>query len=55
MNRKRRIRRKLLLLALMLLLLAAALVVRLQIAPFIREAARTRVINIASDHINGCL
>ena len=52
MNRKRRIRRKLLLLALMLLLLAAALVVRLQIAPFIREAARTRVINIASDRIN---
>ena len=52
MNRRRRVRRRLLLILLMLLVLAAALFVQLLFAPFVREAARTRVINVASDRIN---
>lgn len=52
MNRRRRVRRRLLLILLMLIVLAAALFVQLRFAPFVREAARTRVINVASDRIN---
>ena len=52
MNRRRRVRRRLLLILLMLIVLAAALLVQLRFAPFVREAARTRVINVASDRIN---
>lgn len=52
MNRKKRIRRRVVLLGMMAAVLAAVLLVRFRFAPFIREAARTRVINLASDRIN---
>lgn len=52
MNRKKRIRRRLLLLGFGALLLTAAILVRFRFAPFIREAARTHVVNLASDRIN---
>ena len=55
MNRKKRNRRRFLLIALCALVLAAALTVRFRYVPFLREAARTRVVNVASDRINDAI
>ena len=55
MNRKKRNRRRRLLFAFCVLVLAAALTVRCRYIPFLREAARTRVVNVASDRINDAI
>ena len=55
MNRKKRNRRRFLLIALCALVLAVALTVRFRYVPFLREAARTRVVNVASDRINDAI
>ena len=55
MNRKKRNRRRFWLLALCTFVLAAALTVRFRYVPFLREAARTRVVNVASDRINDAI
>lgn len=55
MNRKKRIRRRLRLLTVLLLSLAAAFLVRCRYLPFLREAARARVVNTASDHITAAI
>ena len=55
MNRKKRIRRRLRLLAVLLLSLAAAFLARCRYLPFLREAARARVVNTASDHITAAI
>ena len=55
MNRKKRNRRRFLLIALCAFVLAAALTVRFRYVPFLREAARTRVVNVASERINDAI
>lgn len=55
MNRKKRNRRRLALVLFPLLLLGAALSLRYRYLPFLQEAARTRVINAASDRINDAI
>ena len=55
MNRKKRIRRRLRLLTVLLLSLAAAFLARCRYLPFLREAARARVVNTASDHITAAI
>ena len=55
MNRKKRNRRRLALVLFLLLLLGAALSLRYRYLPFLQEAARTRVINAASDRINDAI
>ena len=55
MNRKKRNRRRFLLIALCAFVLAVALTVRFRYVPFLREAARTRVVNVASDRINDAI
>ena len=55
MNRKKRNRRRFLLIALCALVLAVALTVRFRYVPFLREAARTHVVNVASERINDAI
>lgn len=55
MNRKKRNRRRFLLIALCAFVLAVALTVRFRYVPFLREAARTRVVNVASERINDAI
>lgn len=55
MNRKKRNRRRFLLIVLCAFVLAVALTVRFRYVPFLREAARTRVVNVASDRINDAI
>lgn len=55
MNRKKRNRRRFLLIALCAFVLAVALTVRFRYVPFLREAARMRVVNVASERINDAI
>lgn len=55
MNRKKRNHRRLALALFLLLLLGAAFILRYRYLPFLQEAARTRVINAASDRINDAI
>lgn len=55
MNRKKRNRRRLALVLSMLTLVGAALLARYRYLPFLQEAARTRVVNAASDRINDAI
>lgn len=55
MNRKKRIGRRIRLLIVLVLTIGAAFLVRCRYMPFILEAARTRVINTASDHITNAV
>lgn len=55
MNRKKRRRRRWLLVFLVLGIVGAALFYNLRFAPFLQEAAKTRVINLASDRINSAI
>lgn len=55
MSRKKRRRRRLWLVLAMALVIVLALLVKFRYAPIVREAARTRVVNLASDRINDAI
>lgn len=55
MNRKKRSRRRRLLFGVLILLILFLLLLRFRYMPFLREAARTRVMNLASDRINDAI
>lgn len=55
MNRKKRTGRRMRLLLALALIIGAAFLVRCRYMPFLLEAARTRVVNTASDHITAAV
>ena len=55
MNRRKRNRRRFRLIVFLLLFTGALVLLRFRYMPFLREAARTRVINVASDRINDAI
>lgn len=55
MKRRKRNRRRFRLIVFLLLFTGALVLLRFRYMPFLREAARTRVINVASDRINDAI
>ncbi len=55
MNRRKRNRRRFRLIVFLLLFTGVLVLLRFRYMPFLREAARTRVINVASDRINDAI
>ena len=55
MNRRKRNRNRFRLIVFLLLFTGALVLLRFRYMPFLREAARTRVINVASDRINDAI